>query len=81
MDMSTVQNSWGTYLAAGLSTLVTLFIIPWLKQHAAAAAAAAKLSNLSSTQSLLEQKKLIIDQMKNYVYIVVSNIAAEKWPA
>lgn len=71
---------WAQILVALLSTLVTAFVLPWLRHMADAAKARAAQSRIDTSKSLLEQKQLLIARLKSYLLGSASAFADEKFP-
>ncbi len=63
-----------------LSTIITMFLIPYLKQHANAAKEEAQLHQIDKTKSLLDQRQALLDMLNAYLLDRAASIAEDKWP-
>jgi hypothetical protein len=74
----------GPWWASLVTTIVTLVLLPFLKQyltaHADAADAQAKLHEIDASKSLIEQKGIIMDRLKAYLWGSAAAIAEKRFP-
>lgn len=60
-DANPARGDWLEMVAMVLGTLITLFVLPYLKNKSAQAAAEATTAKFDASKSLLEQKNYLID--------------------
>lgn len=77
-------GSGGPWWAGLVMTLVTVAILPFLKQYLSAQAAAAneqaKLHQIDASKSLIEQKGLIMERLKAYLWGTAAAIVEKRAP-
>ena len=71
---------WLQWLAAALTSIITLLLVPFLHKKAQAAASEAKKLELEATTSAVEQRQVIIGHIWAYVLNGAARIAEKKWP-
>jgi len=71
---------WLQILMAALGTLVTGFLLPFLKQKAQAAQLEAVQTKIDTTKSLLEQKQILVNRLKAFLEGTAAAIGEKRWP-
>jgi anti-sigma28 factor (negative regulator of flagellin synthesis) len=72
---------WLTGLIAVIGSIVTIFLVPWLRQKANAARAEAEKLKSESIGKQLDNKSLLIEQAKAFALDTAASIAEKRFPA
>lgn len=75
------QAGWVTIVTAVVMGLITVFLLPWLRQQANKARAEAEKAKSESTGAQLSNKDLLIAQAKAFALDFAASIAEKRFPA
>lgn len=72
---------WTTILAGIIGTLITIFLLPWLRQKANAARAEAAKNQSEAIDTQIDTKRVLTDQAKAFALDTAASIAEKRFPA
>ena len=75
-----VTPMWLQVIYGIATTAITLFVLPWLKQHAASAKAAADSAAAQGNLTALQQRQLVLQRIEAFLMAGAATIANERWP-
>jgi len=73
--------AWLTALVGVIATVVTVFLVPWLRQKANAARAEAESYKADSINTQISTKDMLADQAKQIGYSMAASLAEKRFPA
>lgn len=71
---------WASIVYLLLTTIVTMFLVPFLKQKATAAKSEADATKIDASKSLIEQRGILADRLKSYLWGSAAAIAEDRFP-
>lgn len=80
-DTASGGPAWLTALVGIIGSLVTLFLLPWLRQKANAARAEAESNKSTAINTQITTKDILMDQAKAIALDMAASIAEKRFPA
>lgn len=72
---------WLQYLVGILGTLITMFLVPFLKRKAASAKAEAEKNSAEATQAHVNARGILVSRLQEFLWGSAEAIAEKKFPA